>query len=697
MQIHELNNFTGTLGSGAYLAIDDGTDTGKISSQGLLAATEARIDNIIAGPAPSAEEIVDARLGADGVTYPSLGDAIRDQFTDVKSAINYLSDGLVITPYETILNKGFDRDDGTFPNESNWDITDYIPVVGGEKIYVDNTLEQTGYNGWYTASKSYIGWFTVAQGSNIELVAPENAAYVVLTNRHSKFNFVVRQNAKGLATKNEFDYEIANVNKDVQSSINSLANGGVSHLGTRKPSLYINYQGKAWYGYAQESKVFELSNGAKYTLKIEGGNAKRIGFTNGEYSDGMALNDYSQLSSDTYSFTNSSNYKYLYVYYTDNAATTAGDAFLLTEQNYYETKDEATEYFDILCNAITDSLTFSDGYYSNTLYYNSNSDYQTSSLFELESGEKLTVFGWAYTGAVSVVTICDSAGTAQSVGVLSSDTMASTGTWYEYTNNTTSKQYIKVSYIKSSYNGVVGEIYKTSNGMGIVRQLIATGGATPKTFMFMGDSLTCLRDYPSLINNGNTNINVGVAGATFMRYTDSDNKGVSFYDFVTAMVNDDTSLQEEIISRYTDPRITACIQRFIDLDFSTVDAIVFWYGMNDYLRNKELGTATETDYSKVIPCVEYGLNLLSANFPTVQLYCVGNSYTDRSNTLGLTPMDYANAVKAECEKYAVPFYDMYHLGNVNAVNHESRLEDGIHQNAFQNAIVAEKIANFIKV
>lgn len=88
MNIHELNNFTGTLGSGAYLAIDDGTDTGKISSQGLLAATEARIDNIIAGPAPSAEEIVDARLGADGVPYPTLGDAIRDQFTDLKAEIN---------------------------------------------------------------------------------------------------------------------------------------------------------------------------------------------------------------------------------------------------------------------------------------------------------------------------------------------------------------------------------------------------------------------------------------------------------------------------------------------------------------------------------------------------------------------------------------------------------------------------------
>ena len=92
MQIHELNNFTGTLGSGAYLAVDDGNDTGKLSTQQLLSATEARIDNIIAGPAPSAEEIVDARLGADGVTYPSLGDAIRDQVSDLKDDISVISE-----------------------------------------------------------------------------------------------------------------------------------------------------------------------------------------------------------------------------------------------------------------------------------------------------------------------------------------------------------------------------------------------------------------------------------------------------------------------------------------------------------------------------------------------------------------------------------------------------------------------------
>lgn len=97
MQIHELNNYNGNLDQSSYLAVDNGSDTGKVSITELLENTNAsvsqldaflngRIDNIIAGgEAPSASEIVDARYGANGVTYPSLGDAIRDQVNDLKS------------------------------------------------------------------------------------------------------------------------------------------------------------------------------------------------------------------------------------------------------------------------------------------------------------------------------------------------------------------------------------------------------------------------------------------------------------------------------------------------------------------------------------------------------------------------------------------------------------------------------------
>ena len=97
MQIHELNDFTGILGPGSFVAVDNGVDTGKVSTEQIIADTKeeiskldsflnARIDNIIAGgAAPSEAEIVDARLGADGIVYPSLGDAIRDQIEDLKA------------------------------------------------------------------------------------------------------------------------------------------------------------------------------------------------------------------------------------------------------------------------------------------------------------------------------------------------------------------------------------------------------------------------------------------------------------------------------------------------------------------------------------------------------------------------------------------------------------------------------------
>lgn len=104
MQIHELNNYGGALDSGAYLAVDNGNDTGKVSAAGLLAETtgainaldnslNARIDNIIAGgTAPSAAEVTDARLGADGTQYSSLGAAIRGQFND----LNQYDTGIII-------------------------------------------------------------------------------------------------------------------------------------------------------------------------------------------------------------------------------------------------------------------------------------------------------------------------------------------------------------------------------------------------------------------------------------------------------------------------------------------------------------------------------------------------------------------------------------------------------------------------
>lgn len=197
MNIHELNNFTGTLGSGAYLAIDDGTDTGKISSQGLLAATEARIDNIIAGPAPSAEEIVDARLGADGVPYPSLGDAIRDQFTDVKSALNGVNNALEMyssanrfNPENATENSSISQS-GDLASSQTYFTSDYIECSGKSTFYFTRAIKNTqtfyGINGanvayfaQYDADKTYISDTRQQWVNSVSLA--NNCAYVRFSN-----------------------------------------------------------------------------------------------------------------------------------------------------------------------------------------------------------------------------------------------------------------------------------------------------------------------------------------------------------------------------------------------------------------------------------------------------------------------------------------------------------------------------------
>lgn len=98
------------------------------------AVLQAEIDQIIAptGEAPSAAEVQNARIGVDGTTYDTLGNAIRGQVSDLKNAVNEIrngDDGITILSQSEIIEKygkystnvlyaAFDRLVGkTFPDE----------------------------------------------------------------------------------------------------------------------------------------------------------------------------------------------------------------------------------------------------------------------------------------------------------------------------------------------------------------------------------------------------------------------------------------------------------------------------------------------------------------------------------------------------------------------------------------------------
>lgn len=220
MQIHELNNFTGTLGAGAYLAVDDGNDTGKLSTQQLLAATETRIDNIIAGPAPSAEEIVDARYGDDGVTYPSLGDAIRDQVSDLKSEISdiELNDRNIYArnyfDASTIqLNKYCEN--AQIKNYNGWNCSGLIKIPPSRKLilfYFNNGVREDItdhlYIDCYKANGDHVTDSTFRNVVLQNVVFPSDAAYFYVsgTNQWVNENTVITDYENNEKVTEFFEY-----------------------------------------------------------------------------------------------------------------------------------------------------------------------------------------------------------------------------------------------------------------------------------------------------------------------------------------------------------------------------------------------------------------------------------------------------------------------------------------------------------
>ncbi len=178
MEIHELNTFSGTPGNNNYLAIDDGTDTGKISGTNLLAPVNTRIDNIISGVTVDSE-VIDARLGADGITYGSLGTAIRTQVTDLKSEINAITPltRYMWTMKNTISGSGVDGASNYYAT------TDFTPITPSDRLLYTGAVRDSGnktlvvYIHYYTSAKVWISRQSVGYNESHIAVIPSNAAY----------------------------------------------------------------------------------------------------------------------------------------------------------------------------------------------------------------------------------------------------------------------------------------------------------------------------------------------------------------------------------------------------------------------------------------------------------------------------------------------------------------------------------------
>ena len=148
------------------------------------ASLQSQINQLIApsGSAPSAAEVENARVGADGTTYPTLGDAIRTQDTQLKNAI-HADTG--VAPISGWVSGRMIRNDGTTIGntlaESGQRYTK-VDCVPGEKF----TINATGASAYRVYSFTDVNGTILEKGlpsvalSDTVLTAPENAAYLYI-------------------------------------------------------------------------------------------------------------------------------------------------------------------------------------------------------------------------------------------------------------------------------------------------------------------------------------------------------------------------------------------------------------------------------------------------------------------------------------------------------------------------------------
>lgn len=105
---------------------------------------QAQIDQLIApsGEAPSAAEVENARIGADGITYSTLGDAIRGQITAVSGAIDKLL-APVTFDYTTVTKSNFAINSSGVWSTGTTQKSYSMPLSGIKKVSVTSNADNS--------------------------------------------------------------------------------------------------------------------------------------------------------------------------------------------------------------------------------------------------------------------------------------------------------------------------------------------------------------------------------------------------------------------------------------------------------------------------------------------------------------------------------------------------------------------------
>lgn len=123
----------------------------KIERQAEVAVERARIDNFASlesGSTTGDAELIDARVGADGVAYANAGTAIRSAGKNI-TKLNILCGDYYVDGYVRVCSAPNNRQ-----AVANWGMYEFIPIVGGQNYYANYNSHVVFYDSSKTAITS---------------------------------------------------------------------------------------------------------------------------------------------------------------------------------------------------------------------------------------------------------------------------------------------------------------------------------------------------------------------------------------------------------------------------------------------------------------------------------------------------------------------------------------------------------------
>ena len=142
----------------------------------------ARMDTFTSLPEGSTSgnaELADIRVGADGTTYDTAGNAVRGQISELKSDLTDLADGYAVL---NLVKNSYLETDGTITTYNDWSRTDYVAVEKKVRVYTDH---ETNYCGFFDSSKVFVQNAQIRVGWN-ELTVPAGASFFMASNKTSR-------------------------------------------------------------------------------------------------------------------------------------------------------------------------------------------------------------------------------------------------------------------------------------------------------------------------------------------------------------------------------------------------------------------------------------------------------------------------------------------------------------------------------